>query len=279
MSARYFGASVARLEDPRLVSGAGRYVDDISPNGLLHAAFVRSQLAHANIRHCDLTAARAMPGVVGAFTMADFADLAAGPMPALVPHPLLKTPITPYPLALEEVCHVGEAIVIVVATSRGAAEDAAAAVVLDLEELPAIADAIAAVKPGAPRVHANRESNLAATLKAGFGKIDDVFAKADHIVSETITTHRGGCHSMECRGVVALPGSQDDALTVYTSSQSPYLGAQVPRCDGPPVVEEEEVGHRSLVVEAAADRVGNLLAGEAETGDGVEDLGVELGAL
>ncbi|WP_460450256.1 molybdopterin cofactor-binding domain-containing protein [Alsobacter sp. SYSU BS001988] len=223
MSARYFGAAVARLEDPRLVSGQGRFVDDLHPAGLLHAAFVRSQTAHARILSVDVAAAAAMPGVAGVFVMGDFAAIAAGPMPALAPHPLLKTPLTYHPLAVDEVRHVGEAIAIVVAESRGLAEDAAAAVMVEMEMLPAIADAVAALEPGAPLAHAGRDGNLAATLKASFGDPDGVFARADHVVTETIVTHRGGCHSMECRGVLAMSDPLGDELTVYTSSQSPFL--------------------------------------------------------
>lgn len=223
MSARYFGAAVNRLEDPRLVSGAGRYVDDLHPAGLLHVAFVRSQRAHGLIRGVEASAAARMPGVVAVLIMADFAGLATGPMPPLAPHPLIKTPITYWPLAATEVRHVGEAIAMVVADSRHAAEDAAAAVEIDLEPLPVVADAVAALAADAPRAHSDRESNLAARLAAKFGDADAVFARADHVVAETIVTHRGGCHAMECRGVVAVPDPMGEDLTVYTSSQSPFL--------------------------------------------------------
>ncbi|GGH24128.1 dehydrogenase/oxidase [Alsobacter metallidurans] len=223
MSARYFGAAVNRLEDPKLVSGAGRYVDDLHPAGLLHVAFVRSQRAHGLVRGVDAGAAARMAGVVAVFTMADFADLASGPMPPLAPHPLIKTPITYWPLAATEVRHVGEAIAMVVADSRHAAEDAAAAVEVDIEPLPVAADAIAALAADAPRAHSDRDSNLAARLAAKFGDADAVFAGADHVVAETIVTHRGGCHAMECRGVVAVPDAMGEDLTVYTSSQSPFL--------------------------------------------------------
>jgi carbon-monoxide dehydrogenase large subunit len=94
MSARYFGASVPRLEDPRLLAGRGRYVDDISLPGMLHAAFLRAQVAHGRIRGVDAAEARSMPGVAAIYTMADFAGIGQGPMPPMAPHPLIKTPWT-----------------------------------------------------------------------------------------------------------------------------------------------------------------------------------------
>ncbi|MCA6108283.1 xanthine dehydrogenase family protein molybdopterin-binding subunit [Bradyrhizobium cenepequi] len=223
MSARYFGAAVARVEDPRLLAGRGRYVDDAVLPGMLHAAFVRASMAHGRIRNIDASDAKGMPGVVAIYTMADFAGIAQGAMPPMAPHPLLPTPITYHPLAVEEVCHVGEAIAIVLADDRATAEDAAAAVLLDIEELPAVADAVLAWKAGAPRVHSKRPSNIAASLKAGFSDCDAVFAKADHVLTERFDIHRGGCHSMECRGVVASVDPHSGVLTLSTSSQSPYM--------------------------------------------------------
>jgi carbon-monoxide dehydrogenase large subunit len=223
MSARYFGAAVTRLEDPRLLKAQGRYVDDIELPGMLHAAFVRANMAHGRIRAIDTRDASAMPGVVAIYTMADFVEIAQGSMPPMAPHPLLTPPITYHPLAEDEIRHVGEAIAIVLADDRAKAEDAAAAVLLDIEELPAVADAVLACEAEAPRAHSDRDSNIAATLKAGFNNCDAVFAKADHVLTERFDIHRGGCHSMECRGVVASVDPYSGALTLSTSSQSPYL--------------------------------------------------------
>ena len=99
MSTRYFGAPVARIEDPRLLTGGGNYVDDIALPDMLHAAFLRSPVAHGRIKRIDRSAALAMPGVHAVYTMADFAGIGAGPMPPMAPHPLLKTPITCHPLS------------------------------------------------------------------------------------------------------------------------------------------------------------------------------------
>jgi aerobic carbon-monoxide dehydrogenase large subunit len=223
MSTRYFGSPVARIEDPRLLSGGGRYVDDIALGGMLHAAFLRSPVAHGRIRSVDATAARALPGVHAIYTMADVADIACGPMPPMAPHPLIKTPITYHPLAQDEVCYAGEAIAIVLADSRAQAEDALAAIELDIEHLEAAADARSAAEPDAPRVHSNRGRNLIATLRGTHGKVDHVFANAAHRFTENFALHRGGCHAMECRGVVADVDVHTGALSLWTSSQSPYM--------------------------------------------------------
>ncbi|MGJ4939408.1 xanthine dehydrogenase family protein molybdopterin-binding subunit [Bradyrhizobium sp. HKCCYLS1011] len=223
MSTRYFGVAVPRLEDPRLLTGGGNYVDDIVLPGMLHAAFLRSPVAHGLIRRVDLSDARAMPGVRAVYGMADFGKIAGGPMPPMAPHPLLKTPITCAPLTSDEVCYVGEPIAMVLADSRAEAEDALAAIELDIEHLPAAADARDAADAGAARAHLNRESNVIATLRGAHGNVDQVFARAAHRFTETFETHRGGCHSMECRGVVAAMNARSAELSVWTSSQSPYM--------------------------------------------------------
>jgi carbon-monoxide dehydrogenase large subunit len=223
MSGRLFGAAITRVEDARLLTGTGHYVDDIELPGMLHAAFVRASFAHGRIRSIDKGDALAMPGVVAIYTMDDFADIAQGPMPPMAPHPLLKTPITYHPLSDTEVRHVGEAIAIVLADSRANAEDAAAAVMLDVEYLPAVSDVALARVANSPTTHSQYASNIAATMKAGFGDCAKVFAKADHVLTEQFDIHRGGCHAMECRGVVANIDLLTDALTISTSSQSPYM--------------------------------------------------------
>ena len=223
MSGRFFGTAITRVEDARLLAGKGHYVDDIELPGMLHAAFVRASFAHGRIRAIDASDALAMPGVAAIYTMADFADIAQGPMPPMAPHPLLKTPITYHPLADTEVRHVGEAIAIVLADTRAHAEDAAAAVILDVEHLPAVSDAVLAREASSPKAHSEHPSNVVATMAAGFGDCAAVFAKAHHVLTEHFDIHRGGCHAMECRGVVANIDLLSDALTISTSSQSPYM--------------------------------------------------------
>lgn len=223
MGARLFGASVQRLEDARLVTGRGRYVDDIHPAGVVHAAFVRSSLAHGLIQSIDTSVAQTMPGVLAVYVMSDFAAFASGPLPQLAPHPLIQGPITYEPLASREVRHVGEAIAMVLATSRAEAEDAAERVILDIEPLPVAADLAHALDPDAPKARSERADNRLATLKTAFGDVAGTFARADHVLKETFTVHRGGCHSMETRGVIATFDADDRRLEMWTSSQSPYL--------------------------------------------------------
>ncbi len=148
MGVRYFGAKVPRLEDPDLLTGRGRYLDDIELPGMLEAAFVRSPHAHARIRAIDKAAAEALPGVVAVLTAADL-DAAERPMPQFAPSPLLKQNRTQHVLATAAARYVGEAIVLVIAATRGIAEDACEQVEIDYEPLPVAADLASALDPNA----------------------------------------------------------------------------------------------------------------------------------
>jgi carbon-monoxide dehydrogenase large subunit len=223
MGVRYFGASVRRVEDPKLISGQGRYLDDLPLFGALHAAFVRSPHAHARIVKIDTAAAAAMPGVAAVFTAADFGAVGGKTLPHMVPVAVIKQPINYKPLADDEVCHVGVPVAVVVAQTRALAEDAAALVDVVYEELPAVVDWRKALDPDAPRVHEKSPDNLVAGLHGRFGAVEDVFAKAPHVFRETFETHRGGCHSMECRGVAASLDPMGEALTVWSSTQAPHM--------------------------------------------------------
>ena len=140
-----------RTEDPRLLRGQGEFVDDIRLPGLLHAAFVRASLAHARIRRIDAGAALNLKGVHTVLTSADMPRvIRERRIPMLVPNPQLKSPMTPFCLAVDEVCYVGEPVAIVVAETRHIAEDAAALIEIDYEPLGAISDCRDAVKPNAP---------------------------------------------------------------------------------------------------------------------------------
>src|SRR5262249_13152484 len=139
MGVRYFGAAVPRIEDPGLVAGRGRYLDDIALPGMLHACFVRSAHAHARIRGIDVVAASALPGVVAVLTAADL-GVAGKPMPQFAPSPLIAQNRTQHVLAAQAVHYVGDAITIVAAETRPIAEDAASLVAVDYEPLA----------PGAP---------------------------------------------------------------------------------------------------------------------------------
>ena len=224
MGVRYFGAEVRRAEDPKLITGHGRYVDDITLPGMLHAAFVRSGEAHAQIRGIDASAAKALPGVHGVFTLADFGEpFAEQRMVQPYPAPVLKQPLTQYPLAKDEVCFVGEAVAVVVADTRHIAEDGAALVTVDYEPLPAIVDCRDATADGAALAHLGTPDNIVAQLRVSFGEVDETFANAAHVFREELHQHRGGCHAMECRGVIAEDRPHHDGLTIWSSTQCPYL--------------------------------------------------------
>src|SRR4051812_525327 len=159
------GHAVRRREDPRLVSGAGRFVDDIRTERCLHVAFVRSTLAHATIRSLDVAAAAGMPGVVAVLTGQDLA------LPARVGFQMVPATFARAPLAMERVRFVGEPVALVVAESSGAAEDAAQLVSLDLEALPAVVDPEAARGPDAALLFPAHGSNVA--NRFGSSRADD----------------------------------------------------------------------------------------------------------
>jgi carbon-monoxide dehydrogenase large subunit len=223
MGVKNLGAAVHRIEDARLITGHGRYVDDIKIPGTLSAAFLRSPEAHAKIKSIDLSFARQIPGVVAAYSLADLDPSLQKRMVQAYPNPAIKTDITPYPLAKDEVCFVGEPIAVVIAEDRYIAEDGVQAIQLDLDSLDCVIDAREALKPGAPQVQSSFESNLSASLNWKFGDVDQAFASADHVFKESYFQHRGAPHFMECRGVLAQFDSAVQRLTLWSSTQSPFL--------------------------------------------------------
>ncbi len=222
MGVRYFGAAVPRIEDPELVCGRGRFLDDIELPGMVHAAFVRAAPAHARLKGINVTAAAALPGVVAALTAADL-GVAGRPTPQFAPSPLIAQNRTQHVLASQAAHYAGEAIAIVAAQSRAIAEDGASLVAVDYEPLPAVADLATALDKGAPIAHEGAPDNRAAALRAKFGDIDQVFARAARVVRERITQHRGGCHAMECRGVIGADDPITRQLVVWSSTQAPYM--------------------------------------------------------
>jgi carbon-monoxide dehydrogenase large subunit len=216
---RVIGQRVKRIEDPALLRGQGRFVDDIPLEGLLHAAFVRSPHAHARILSIDADAARALPGVT-VFTPQDMEKgLTRLRMPLGFPVKGLPPDITPFVLSPREVAFVGEAVVMVVAPSRYLAEDAAAAVQVDYEPLPALVDCREALNPAAPKVRGDAISNVLTDFRVGYGDCNQAFAGAAHVFAESLHQHRGGAHPIEGRGVLARFDAATQALTVWSSTQ------------------------------------------------------------
>ena len=216
------GRSVPRLEDVPLLTGQGRYLDDIPLPDTLHCAFVRSPVAHARIERIDVEAARAVEGVHAVLTLTDLMPmLTSGRMPLGASPTKGENSSTPFVLSDREVAYVGEPMVLVVATSRYLAEDAAARVEIDITPLPAACDARTAMAPDSPPVRGELTSNVFSSFNVGFGDVDEAFAKAAHIFSDVLSQHRGCGHSMEGRGVLAeiRPG---DELCVWSSTQMPH---------------------------------------------------------
>jgi aerobic carbon-monoxide dehydrogenase large subunit len=219
-SLKYIGQPVKRIEDRPLLTGAGRFVDDLRFPGMLQAAFVRSPHAHAEIRGIDVSAARALPGVHTVLTLADIKPLLAQErLPLQFRTAQLPPDITPLALAKDEVAFVGEAVAVVIADTRYIAEDAAALVAVDYAPLPAVSDCRKALAPGAPRVHRARSTNLLIEFRQEYGDVAGVFARAPHRASVNLKQHRGGAHSIEGRGAVASYDVNEDRLTLWSSTQ------------------------------------------------------------
>ncbi len=234
MGAREMGARVRRVEDVALLTGRGNYVGDLKLPGLLHVAFLRSHYAHARIRAIDVSRARALAGVRAVLTWNDLPPSARGsiPMGSVIPRVVKTTyrsesEVTQPLLARNEVCYVGQTIAAVVAESRYLAEDAAELIEVDYEELPALGDGRAAVRPGAPRVHLDAADNVACRLSLIKGDVDAAFRSTNHVYGVSLRTHRGNASSIEGRGAAAMIDPAGDRLTVWSSCQAPHNNQRV----------------------------------------------------
>ena len=231
MSLRTFGNRVGRIEDPALLTGKGRFIDDIKWPELAHAAFVRSPLGHAAITAIDTSAALEVPGVLAVYTAADFAPLLKiDRLIVGLPSPAYRQDVNRPVLAKDEVVHVGEPVAIVIAKDRYIAEDAAALVNVDYEILPAIGDARAALEKASPTVHRGAPHNLLAEFDVAYGDVARAFAGAPHVFRETLWQHRGGGHSLECRGAVARYDANEERMTLFSSTQTPHTAMRL-LCD------------------------------------------------
>ncbi|MBI2200632.1 MAG: xanthine dehydrogenase family protein molybdopterin-binding subunit, partial [Armatimonadetes bacterium] len=221
MTTRYFGERIKRIEDPRLLTGRGTYVDDIQPRGCVHAAVLRSPHAHARIRSIDVSKAKVLPGVIGVYTNADLPSAIAGPLPKLIPHPSLIHHKTQYALAPDTVRHVGEPIAFVVAENRYVAEDALDLIDVEYDPLPPVVDLEQAAQPGAPLVHEDMGTNVCAQYAQRVGNVEEAFSKAAHVFTDRFVVDRGAAVPIECRGVVAVWDEKTRQLTVWDSTQAP----------------------------------------------------------
>jgi carbon-monoxide dehydrogenase large subunit len=226
MTTRYFGERVQRNEDERLLTGRALFVDDVELPGMLHAAFLRSPHAHARIRAIDVSAALRCEGVVAVYTAADLGDYWR-PGPLLVPPPPIAGSVfnerTQVPLAKGKVRHAGEPVALVVADSRYVAEDALAEIVVDYEPLPAVVDLERALVPGAPCVHDDLGTNVAARVRQTKGNYAEAAKRADLVIKRRFLYDRGASMPIETRGVVAQWDDKADKLTVWDTTQAPVV--------------------------------------------------------
>ena len=217
---RMIGKPVQRREDARLITGRGRYVDDVALPGMLHAAFVRSQSARGTITHLDVSAARQHPGVVAVLTAAEVNS------PTHQFWVTMMGPDAGYPpgrvLADGDVRYVGEPIAIVVAESRYVAEDAIELVDVDVDPLPPVLDMFTAIENADVLVHPELGTNVAGDMPADVPGLDERLAAAPHTFTETFHQHRYVQVPMETRGIVATWDRMLEHLEITVSGQSAH---------------------------------------------------------
>ncbi len=213
----HVGRALPRKEDAALLSGRGRFADDVAaPPGTLVAHVLRSPHAHAMIQRIDIKAALALPGVRAVITGDDIRKLSD---PFLV---AVKEPLPQWALAVERVRYVGEPVAVIVATSRYIAEDASELVEITYEPLPAIIDTREAMKEGAPLVHPEARSNAVGKRSFRYGDPETAFAEADAVVELTVEYPRNSFTPMECFVVVAEYRAHEQSYDVLSNFQGPF---------------------------------------------------------
>src|SRR5262245_22805764 len=213
-SGSILGNPVLRKEDPGILEGTTQYYDDLAVAGLLHTAFVRSTVAHATISGIDASEAKQMPGVVAVYLAADLE------LPAVHGFMMLPPTMNRPPLAQDTVRFVGDIVAMVIADTKAHAADAAELVVVDYDELPALATIDAALADGAPVIHEAQGSNVANAM--GTGLVEGVLDDADVVVRQRIVNQRVAPVPMEPGGIVAVPGEPDGGLSIWVASQGPH---------------------------------------------------------
>jgi aerobic carbon-monoxide dehydrogenase large subunit len=225
MEYKYIGQPIKRKEDPRMLSGMGLFIDDIELPGMLHAAFFRSDYAHARINSIDVSAARERPGVVAVYTAEDFGDYwKVGPLQ--VPPPLAiegsefhARPLPP--IAKDKVRFSGEPLAVVIAESRYIAEDAFDDIIVDMEPLDVVVDMEKALEPGSALVHDDMESNLSALVKQQVGDFQAACQQADVVIKRRLHIDRGAGAAMENRGFVVSWDEKTQKLAAWATTQAP----------------------------------------------------------
>ncbi len=226
------GASVARKEDKRFITGKGRYTDDVRVHGMTHAHFVRSPHAHARVKAIDSSEAMKMPGVVAVLTGQQIVDdkignLICGWMIHSKDGSPMKMGAWPA-MAPETVRFVGQAVAVVIAESKNLARDAAEKVEVTYEELPAVPDIRAAIAPGAAQLHPEAPGNIVYDWSLGDeAAVNDAFAKAANVVSIELANNRLVPNAMEPRSAVAEYNPAEEHFTLHTTSQNPHVARLV----------------------------------------------------
>ncbi|CAN7340992.1 aerobic carbon-monoxide dehydrogenase large subunit [Knoellia sp. LjRoot47] len=218
MTTRQFGAPVQRKEDPRLVTGNGRYLDDLGHTAY-EVAFVRSPHAHARITDIDVDGALEVDGVIAVYTHEDLDGPAGDRLPLLIPHPSIVAGRTGHALAKDDVNHVGEAIVMVVARDRYLAEDAAQRIVVSYEFLPPVVG-LEKSRDGEQLVHDDAPGNVAAHLLQEVGNVEAAMAEAPRTLTLDLEIERSACMPMEGKGVHAHWDSDEQRMRIHSSTQT-----------------------------------------------------------
>lgn len=213
----WVGQSIERVEDAALLTGRGRYIDDLPVRtDTLHAAILRSPHAHAQIRGIDTAAAMQAPGVASVITGADITAATASLVVGV------KAPISCWPIAVERVRYVGEPVAVVVAADRYLAEDALERITVDYDPLPANVDPLAALDPGSPVLHEGLGSNVASDRSFRYGEPERAFADAAHRIGVSIHYPRNSCTPIETYGVIAEYEPGSDSYDILANFQGPF---------------------------------------------------------
>jgi aerobic carbon-monoxide dehydrogenase large subunit len=221
-AARYVGASVHRVEDARVLTGQGRYVDDVKLPGMTHAAFLRSPYAHATVNGIDTSAAKALPGVIAVYTQDDLA--AGGVYPMAVPQGPPDYQLPSYTiLVTDRVRLIGDPVALVIAESRYVAEDALQLIEVDYEPLDAVATKDQSLASDAPILFEQIGTNLMYHEDITVGDVKTAFAEADKVVKQTFVSPRMTNTPMEPRGGVCEYDAGRDELTYHVATQAPQL--------------------------------------------------------
>lgn len=217
----FVGQSVKRVEDDRLLRGQGRFVADVEPPGVLHAAFLRSPYAHASIRSIDVSRAKTSRGVIAVMTGQEVVDL-THPFPPFLMLPNMYTPLH-WALSADKVRHVGDPVAMVIAESRYLAEDALELIDVDYAPLDTVANISQALHPDSAQLWDKADGNILYDGTQTYGNVDSIFASADRIITERFSCQRQSNQPMETRGSVIEVDAETGHLTVHNATQSSHM--------------------------------------------------------